>query len=46
MRRDNRVSNMGEMLNSLKKNNLIEEIVEDIFENKFNSSLPFTLFQN
>jgi len=30
----------------LRRNNLIEDIVEDIFKNQFNSLLPFTLFQN
>jgi len=46
MRRDNRVSSMGEMLNCFKKNYIIEENVEDTFKNQFNPSLPFTLFQN
>lgn len=37
---------MGEMIHLLKKNNLIEDIVQDIFKNQFNSSLPFILYQN
>jgi len=41
IRRDNRVNIIWEMLHLLKENNLIEEIVEDIFKNQFNSSLPF-----
>ena len=40
IRRNNRVSNMGEMIHLLRKNNLIEDFVEDIFKNQFNSSLP------
>jgi len=35
---------MGEMIHLLKKNNLVEDIVEDIFKNRFDSSLPFILF--
>lgn len=31
IRRNNRVSNMGEMIHLLRKNKLIEDIVEDIF---------------
>lgn len=46
IRREKRVSSMGEMLNLLKDNHLIEDTVKDIFKNQFDSSLPFALFQN
>uniref|UniRef100_A0A2S2NCP3 THAP9-like helix-turn-helix domain-containing protein n=1 Tax=Schizaphis graminum TaxID=13262 RepID=A0A2S2NCP3_SCHGA len=46
IRSDNRVNNLEKMLQLLRKNNLIEDVVEDIFKNQFSSSLPFTLFQN
>jgi len=46
IRRDKQVSSMAEMLNLLKDNHLIEDTVQDIFKNQFDSSLPFALFQN
>jgi hypothetical protein len=45
-RRDKRVSNKQYILRLLKDNNLIEEAVESILKNQFQSSLPFTLFSN